>query len=117
LKKMVRGLTASTDDLEKERLCGRFDGLSLGQVELSACPLREKVKVAGEVSRLRVVPRAGSPTLEVTIDDGTGEAVAVFTGRRRIRGIDHGRGIILEGLARRERNKITLVNPLYTLLP
>jgi hypothetical protein len=117
LKKLVKGLTASTEDLERERLSARFGMLSLGQVDLCECPLRTRVKVGGEVAGLRVVTRAGSPTLEVTIADGTGQAVAVFTGRRRIRGLDPGRAVILDGVVRRERTRLTLVNPAYTLLP
>ena len=63
------------------------------------------------------ITRAGCPSLEVTVDDGTGKAVAVFTGRRALGGLDPGRGVILDGVARRERDRLTLVNPSYTLLP
>ena len=63
-----------------------------------------------------MAPRAGSPTLEVVVSDGTGEAVAVFTGRRRIGGVDHGRGMLLEGVAHHERGRLVVLNPAYTLL-
>lgn len=116
LRKLVRGLGATVDDLEHERLANRFKTVEVGRAELGDCPLRCRVRVAGEVTSLRVVPRAGSPSLEATVDDGTGCAVAVFTGRRAIKGLDPGRGVVLEGVARRERNRLTLVNPAYTLL-
>ena len=117
LKRLVRGLSVSVDDLEHERLSTRFETVKLGSADLCDCPLRCPVRVVGEVTSLRVVPRSGSPSLEVTVDDGTGSAVAVFTGRRAIRGLDPGRGVILEGVVRRERSRLTMVNPAYTLLP
>src|SRR5687767_11619697 len=107
----LKGLAASTEDLERDRLSNRFGAATHGQVSLAELPLRERVRVVGEVSGLRVVPRAGSPSLEVTIDDGTGRAVAVFTGRKRIAGLDPGRAVALDGVARRVRQRTELMNP------
>ena len=56
-------------------------------------------------------------TLEVAFSDGTGRAVAVFTGRRRIGGISPGRAIVCEGVGRDEASRLVLMNPAYTLLP
>ena len=117
LRKIVRGLRSSTDDLHRERLTGRFDPTSLDTVEIASAPFRERIRIAGEVARLRVVPRAGSPSLEITLDDGTGRALIVFTGRRRIIGIDPGRALVVEGTARRVHDRAVLMNPTYTLLP
>ena len=55
---------------------------------------------------MRIVPRSGvagargrrSATARAT-------AVAVFTGRRRIGGVEHGRGVLLEGVAHHERGR------------
>lgn len=116
LKRLVRGLNVSLDDLEHQRLSNRFKDLDVDRVDLDACPLRCRVRVAGEITSLRVITRGGCPSLEVTIDDGTGSVLAVFTGRRSIRGIDPGRGLVLEGVVRRERERLTMVNPSYTLL-
>jgi hypothetical protein len=117
LRKMVKGLRSSTDDLHRERLTDRFDRAALGTITIDGAPFRERIRVAGEVARMRVVPRAGSPSLEVTVDDGTGRALVIFTGRRRIAGIDPGRSVVVEGTARDEHGKIVLMNPSYTLLP
>ena len=114
---MVRGLNATVDDLEHERLSTRFKTVELGRADLRDCPLRCRVRVAGEVTSLRVVTRSGSPCLEATVDDGTGCAIAMFTGRRSIKGLDPGRGVVLEGVVRQERSSLTMVNPAYTLLP
>jgi hypothetical protein len=117
LKKLVKRFSVSLDDLDHARLSSRFNAVELGRADLGDCPLRCRVRVAGEVTGLRVATRAGCPSLEVTVDDGTGRALVVFTGRRSIRGVDPGRGIVLEGVMRRERDKLTLINPAYTLLP
>jgi len=102
-------------ELDKMRLQDRYCGL--GFCSVSDAPLREPCRIVGEVQGLRVVPRAGSPSLEVTVSDGTGRAVAVFLGRKRLAGVDPGRGVVLEGVARKEGNRTVLLNPAYTLLP
>jgi len=114
---MVAKFTASDADVERDRLHGRFANLELGQADICDCPLRRPVRITGEVRGMKVVPRAGGSSLEVTVDDGTGEATAVFAGRRRIRGLDPGRAVVLEGVARRDHGRTLLMNPAYTLLP
>ena len=116
LRKALKGLRSSTDDLHRERLADRFDTSTHDTIPIAGAPYRTRIRIAGEVARLRVVPRAGSPSLEVTVDDGTGRALVIFTGRRRIVGIDPGRAIVVEGTAREEHNKVVLMNPAYTLL-
>jgi hypothetical protein len=41
----------------------------------------------------------------------------VFTGRTRIRGLEAGRAVLVEGVGRREGEQLVVVNPAYTLLP
>ncbi len=53
----------------------------------------------------------------MTIGDGSGRAVAVFTGRRRIGGLDPGRSLVVEGVGRQERGRLLLLNPSYTMVP
>ena len=66
---------------------------------------------------MRTVPRSGVPSLEIVVCDGTGDAVAVFTGRRAVGGLEHGRGVLIEGVAHDERGRRVILNPAYTLLP
>ncbi len=115
LKDLKRRFSASADDLDRGRLQGRY--CELGHARIAEAPYRTPTRLGGEVQSLRVVPRAGSPSLEITISDGTGKAVAVFTGRRRIAGLDCGRGVVLDGVVRAERGRLVLLNPAYTLLP
>lgn len=117
IRRLVKGLSASLDDLERDRLSTRFGTDTLGATPIASLEGRQRVTVLGEVTAVRVVPRSGSPWLEVTVNDGTGTVVAIFTGRRRIRGVDPGRGVLLEGVVRKERNRALLLNPAYTLLP
>jgi hypothetical protein len=58
----------------------------------------------------------GSPSVELTVSDGTGTALAIYTGRHAIPGLELGRGVLLEGVGRRERHRVVFVNPAYTLL-
>ncbi len=116
LRKALKGLRSSTDDLHRERLAERYDTEALGTIPIASAPCRVRIRIAGEVARMRVVPRAGSPSLEVTVDDGTGRALVIFTGRRRIGGVEPGRSMVLEGTARDTNNRVVLMNPAYTLL-
>jgi amino acid transporter len=109
------GRTVPTHELDRERRAKRFEDADGGTVHIGDAPRRVPIQIAGEVTGLRVVPKAGSPWLEVTVDDGTGGAVLVFTGRKRVPGIQPGRAIIAEGVARDERNRLTILNPRYSL--
>jgi hypothetical protein len=115
LRDLKRRLTASINDLDCERLQDRFAGLELTAIAEMEC--RHPVRVGGEVKRMRTAPRSGVPALEVVVSDGTGDAVAVFTGRRHIAGIDHHRALVLEGVPYAERGRKIMLNPAYTLLP
>ena len=73
LKNLRRKLTQTIADIEDERLKGR--SADLGVTRISDAPTRTPMVIGGEVQGLQVVPRAGSPSLEVTISDGSGRAV------------------------------------------
>jgi hypothetical protein len=114
LRDRIRKIGIDTTEIEGERLANRYAGL--GDTSIADAPLRRRTRIAGEITSIRVVPRAGSPSLEVTVNDGSGTlAIAVFTGRRAIPGITPSRGIVLDGVARKERARIILLNPAYEL--
>lgn len=114
LRDRLQRLRADTVEIEQGRLAQRYVGKA--DTSIADAPLRQRTRIAGEITSIRVVPRAGCPSLEVSVNDGTGLAVAVFTGRRQIPGITPSRGVLLEGVPRQERNRIMLLNPSYTLL-
>ncbi len=114
LRDRVKRLSSSTEGIDQVRLQDRF--CEVDRCSIAAAETRTKVVLSGEVQAIQVIPRAGSPWLEVTVSDGTAKAVAVFTGRKRIGGIECGRAILLEGVAGSSKGRIQLMNPAYTLL-
>jgi hypothetical protein len=107
-------LTASVEQLDNARLQDRYLGLDVTPIDRA--PRRVPIRVGGEVQETRIVPQAGSPSLRVTIDDGTGRAIAMFPGRTKIHGMGLGRGVLFEGVGREERGHLVLLNPAYTLI-
>lgn len=115
LRDKVKRITAGTDDMHRERRLGVLQATNA--TPIAEAEARTRVRICGEVHNMRIVPRAGAATLEVTIGDGTGSAVAVFFGRKRIGGVVAGRRMIIEGLMVDERGRHLLYNPVITLLP
>ena len=116
LKDMFHRITASPTELDVEKLrefCAGRECLAISD----AAPRRE-VTLMGEISSLRIVPRAGSPSLEATINDGTGALIAVWTGRRRIAGVAPGRRLMIAGRGAPigYRGRLLFYNPRYELL-
>lgn len=114
LKELKKRFTATTEEVNQVRLQERFCNVDVSRI-VDVTP-RTPARICGEVAAIQVVPRAGSSWLEVTVDDGSGRAVAVFSGRKRIAGVEPGRGIVLEGVAGTVGGRLQLVNPAYTLL-
>ncbi len=108
-------LTASTEEIDREKLVEFCE--ALGLTPMTEITPRTLVRVGGEVRSVRLVPRAGAPSLEVTITDGRSATTAVFLGRRKIAGIKPGRHIAVEGVAGETGARVLIFNPLYTLLP
>ena len=114
IRDRVKRLTATTEEENQVRLQDKF--CLLDATEIGRAEARTRVRICGEVQAIQVVPRAGSPWLEVTVGDGTAKAVAVFTGRKKIRGLEPGRGVVFEGVAGKVDGRLQLMNPVYTLL-
>lgn len=115
LRDIAKRLKVSVEEIDDERLQGRFAALDTSNIG-DIAP-RTHVRIGGEVTRTRIAPRSGVPAFEITVSDGTGSAVAVFTGRRHVAGIEHHRALVLEGVPRAERGRLVMLNPAYTLLP
>lgn len=79
---------------------------------------RQQSTIVGEIISVQVVPRAGAAWLEVTVSDGTGKLVAMWTGRREIAGITEGQRLVLSGRAAPSGpgGRLLLYNPRYELL-
>ena len=110
------GRSAQTkEELVSERLCAKFGELNM--VSLASMPMRQRVDVCGEIRRMTVKPRAGIPAVEIEISDGTGDLTIIFSGRERIPGVGHNRGLTVSGVAHMEGSRRVMLNPLYRLLP
>ena len=107
-------MRASVEELDRSRLEERYQGLDV--MSIAAAPLRTPIRIAGEVQSVTVVPTATSPSLEVVISDGSGKAVGVFLGRRKIAGLSPGRKVAFEGVAARDGKRLLVFNPVYELL-
>jgi len=115
LRDMKKRWTTGTEDLHKESLRKKYNQPDI--TRMCDLELRKHVKLAGEIKRIRTVPRSGVPALEIVVSDGTADATVVFTGRRSVGGLEHGRGLVVEGVAHDERGRCVILNPAYTLLP
>ena len=117
LKRMFHRLTTSMSQLDEEKLrefcAGHPRCTTIGQAQP-----RQQVTLVGEIKSLRIVPRAGSPSLEATISDGSGAMVAVWTGRRRIAGVAPGRRLMINGRGSPNgpTGRLLFYNPRYELL-
>ena len=114
LRDVVKRLKTSADELDRGKLKARPSAMGCTPIDQVAD--RQLVDLVGQVRSVRIVPRAGSPALDVTIDDGHGLALAVFYGRRSIAGLNAGRIVRFSGRARHDRGRVTLINPAYELL-
>ncbi len=78
---------------------------------------RADATVRGRVRTMRILPSAGSPTLELTVYDDSGGITAVFTGRTSLPGVELGSHVELEGRAGIRRGYLALLNPRLAILP
>lgn len=114
LREVVKRLRTPTDELDRAQLATR--PRALGCTPIDQVADRQVVDLVGQVRSVRIVPRAGAPALDVTIDDGHGLALAVFYGRKSIAGVHAGSMMRVGGRARHDQGRVTLINPEYELL-
>jgi hypothetical protein len=103
--------TSPSHHLDRARRANRVAAATPDGARICSLVPRTRVTVTGEVVASRVVPKASSPWLELTVDDGTGSLVATFTGRRSIPGIQPGTLLELEGMLRDDHGQQALLNP------
>ena len=78
---------------------------------------RQRTRVAGRVSSVRVQPQAGVSALECTLTDETGGLVLVFLGRKSIAGMAVGTRLVATGVVGDHRGHLAMLNPTYEILP
>jgi RecG-like helicase len=88
-----------------------------GTMPIGEVVWRERVKVAGEVQTVRIMPWAGGvATLEATLKDPTGGITLVFLGRQKVPGVGLGTRLVAEGMVGDTRGRLAIMNPDYTIL-
>jgi RecG-like helicase len=112
-RRALSRLTADEMELESREL--RHEASSAGATHVSQCSVGAPVCVAGALRTVVLRPRAGVPTLEAELYDGTGTVTLIWLGRRRIRGIDPGRSVVVHGRLTRQDGRATIFNPAYEL--
>jgi len=117
LKKFFKNLATPVSELDTARL-RKFCESRPGALSITDLPPRVEGTVVGEITSVRIVPRAGSPSMEATITDGTGSILVVWTGRRKIAGIAPGRRLVVSGrgAATGPKGRLLMFNPSYELL-
>ena len=88
-----------------------------GATAVTACTKGEPVRVAGTLRAVTLRPRAGAPTLEAELYDGSGSVTLIWLGRRRIGGIECGRRLVASGRLTSYGGKPTIYNAAYELQP
>lgn len=108
-------LTSSQDALEAAEL--QEDSLESGYELIHRCTDRELVRICGTLRTVTLRPRGGVPALEAELYDGSGAVTLVWLGRRRIAGIEPGRGLIAKGRIAVHDDQRIMYNPRYELRP
>ena len=113
---MMSKLTKPVEEHDREKLvefCRQLEGCCA----IDQLRPRTVAKVVGEISSVRIVPRAGAPSLEVGVSDGRATLTTVFFGRKKIAGLSPGRRLVVEGMVAPHGNRAFMYNPIYELLP
>ena len=118
LRGKLSGLRTPVAEHDRARLRD-FCASIPGTVPIAEVEPRMFATVVGEITSVRIVPKAdSSPWLEATIKDGTGAMVAMWTGRRRMPGIRTGRRLKISGRGAPSGvgGRLKVLNPDYELL-
>jgi hypothetical protein len=94
-RRALSRLTSSQGALEAAEL--QEDALVSGYDLIDTCADRGQVRLCGTLRTVTLRPRGGVPALEAELYDGSGAVTLVWLGRRRIAGIEPGRGLVAQG--------------------
>lgn len=115
IRDIGKNLRANTSEINAARLVTRFE--DLGHAKIGSISARERVTICGEIKRMSIKPRSGIPAVELVLNDGTGDATVIFSGRRQIPGIHHGQCLEITGVAFADHGANVFLNPAYIILP
>jgi RecG-like helicase len=113
IRRALRRLSASPDELEADELQVSREIQGCQQIE--ALHDREVVTVYGQLKNVSLAPRAGTPSLEACLYDGSGIVTLVWLGRRTIAGIKPGVSLVAHGRVSCNDGRRVIFNPRYEL--
>lgn len=113
LRRAFRRLATTTDEIEADALQEESHNRGCRQIEGLAD--REMVTVYGHLKKVCVAPRAGAPSLEATLYDGSAALTLVWLGRRTIVGIKPGVDLVATGRVSCHDGRRVIFNPRYEL--
>jgi RecG-like helicase len=114
-RRALARLALDDDQLRSQELQGA--SADAGATAVSSCTKGEPVRVAGTLRAVTLRPRAGTPTLEAELYDGSGSIMLIWLGRRRIGGIECGRRLVAHGRLTEHEGRPTIYNAAYELQP
>lgn len=112
-RRALARMTADESERDSQEL--QDEAASAGATHVADCSVGVPVCVAGSLRAVVLRPRAGVPSLEAELYDGTGTVTLIWLGRRRIRGIDPGRTLVAHGRLTSHDGRPTIYNPAYEL--
>lgn len=114
LRRVLKRLAATPDELEADEI-EEARGKVGGCQSIEALHDRELVTVYGHVKHVTLAPRAGTPTLEAALYDGSGVVTLVWLGRRTIAGVKPGASMVARGRVSCHEGRRVIYNPRYEL--
>ncbi len=113
MRRALQRLSATPDELQADEL--QTDSRSQGCQRIEGVDDRERVTVYGHLKSVSLAPRAGTPTLEAALYDGSGVVTLVWLGRRTIAGIKPGANLVAHGRVSCHDQRRVIYNPRYEL--
>lgn len=114
LRRAVRRLASEPHEREADDLQRKVE--DDGAHPVARCQERSLVTVLGTVRALTLRPRAGAPSLEVELYDGSGTVTLIWLGRREIAGIAPGKQLRATGRITSDGSRRVIFNPRYELV-
>jgi len=115
LRRLVNRVTSTSEEADAVLL--QREAHIRGATPVAGCCTGEQVTVSGTLRALTLRPVGGVPALEAELYDGSGVLTLIWLGRRRIRGIDPGRGLSARGRVTMQNRRPVMFNPTYELRP
>ena len=113
-RRALKKLSATPDEMEADEIGEAREKVG-GCQSIEALRDRELVSVYGHLKHVTLAPRAGTPTLEAALYDGSGVVTLVWLGRRTIAGVKPGASLVVHGRVSCQEGRRVIYNPRYEL--